>query len=165
MHQLIEQHYPGLKLGITEWNWGAEEHISGGLAVADVLGIFGREGVYLANYWTHPPAGSPAYQAFKLYTNYDGAGGRFGDSSVAAASSAESLSAYAATDTASGELTLMLVNKDLANAQPVTLDLRNLATSGAATRYSFSQAAPGAIAEEPFALPAGSATLLVIAGP
>lgn len=171
MQQVIAEHYPGLKLGITEWNWGGEDHISGGLAVADVLGIFGREGVYLANYWTYPPAGSPAYQAFKLYTNYDGTGGRFGDTSVAATSDAEQLAAYAALNSADGSLTLMLVNKDLRRELPVSLDLRNLATNGAAMRYSFSQSAPDAIASEPFdlsagalTLPAGSATLLVIPG-
>src|SRR5262249_15070543 len=40
--------YPGSKLAITEYNWGGLEHINGALAQADVLGIFGREGLDLA---------------------------------------------------------------------------------------------------------------------
>ncbi len=47
----IAARYPGTKLAMTEYNFGAGDHISGGLAQADVLGIFGREGLYLANYW------------------------------------------------------------------------------------------------------------------
>src|ERR1051325_3787526 len=37
----------GLKIGITEYNWGAEHHINGATAQADILGIFGREGLDL----------------------------------------------------------------------------------------------------------------------
>ena len=36
---------------MTEYNFGAGTHISGGLAELDVLGALGREGVYLATYW------------------------------------------------------------------------------------------------------------------
>ncbi|HEY3054809.1 MAG TPA: glycoside hydrolase family 44 protein [Thermoanaerobaculia bacterium] len=41
--------YPGTQIGITEYNWGAEKHINGATAQADILGIFGREGLDLAN--------------------------------------------------------------------------------------------------------------------
>ena len=30
-------------LAIGEWNWGAEKTVNGALAIADVLGIFGRD--------------------------------------------------------------------------------------------------------------------------
>ena len=46
---------PGTKLAITEYNWGGTESLNGALAEADVLGIFGREGVGLATMWD-PPA-------------------------------------------------------------------------------------------------------------
>src|SRR6185295_17395339 len=38
MRDLVDAHYPGTGLAITEWNWGAVDDLSGGLAVADVLG-------------------------------------------------------------------------------------------------------------------------------
>lgn len=173
MKQVIAEHYPGLKLGITEWNFGAEEHSSGGLAVADVLGIFGREDLYLANYWTHPPVDSPSYLAFKLYTNYDDKGGRFGDISVAASTSdQDNVTAYAAIDSATGDLTLMMINKDSGRDLATTLDLRNVATNGAATLYRYSAAEAGQIISEPFdlragnilTLPASSITLMVLRG-
>ena len=58
LRQLIDDHYPGTGLGITEWNFGADGHLSGGLATADALGIFGREGLYLATFWECPQEGT-----------------------------------------------------------------------------------------------------------
>ena len=51
LQEKIAARYPGTKLAMTEYDFGGGDHISGGLAQADVLGVFGREGVYLANYW------------------------------------------------------------------------------------------------------------------
>ncbi|HVA91819.1 MAG TPA: glycoside hydrolase family 44 protein, partial [Chloroflexota bacterium] len=82
LKQWIAEGYPGTKIGITEWNFGADKDINGALSIADALGIFGRENIYLANYWAYPPKGSPGYLAFKLYRNVDGRG--FGDSSCQA---------------------------------------------------------------------------------
>ncbi len=104
--------YPGTRIGITEWCFGADKDISGGIATADALGVFGRENVYLANYWAYPTKNAPAYLAFKLFRNADGLGHGFGDVSCAASSAdPNKLSCYAATDSRSGDLTLILVNK------------------------------------------------------
>ena len=101
--ELIAARYPGTKLAMTEYNFGAGDHISGGLAQADVLGIFGREGVYLGNYWGDGPGNGdlPTYieSAFRLYRNYDGKRGKFGDTAVAATpADIAKASVYAATD-------------------------------------------------------------------
>jgi len=42
MRDWVNVNYPGTRLAITEYNWGALDHINGALAQADVLGIFGR---------------------------------------------------------------------------------------------------------------------------
>src|SRR5262249_52918178 len=42
----IQANYPGTKLSFSEYNYGGGTHISGGIAQADVLGVFGREGVF-----------------------------------------------------------------------------------------------------------------------
>lgn len=79
----IDAFYPGTKLAILEYGFGAEDHISGGIAQADALGILGRQNVYAAARW---PLGENdrryAIAAFKLFLDYDGQGGRFGNWSV-----------------------------------------------------------------------------------
>jgi hypothetical protein len=77
LHEWIAQNHPGLGISIGEWNFGAESHMSGGLATAEALGRFGTEGVTSAYYWTSPKERSPAYWAFRAFRNFDGAGGRF----------------------------------------------------------------------------------------
>ena len=89
MRETIAEHYPGLKLFISEWNFGNDANINGALAIADVLGIYGREGVEAAAYWRNPPVGSPGWFAFTMHGNYDGKGGRFGGAAVPATSSDE----------------------------------------------------------------------------
>jgi hypothetical protein len=74
----VAAEYPGTPIGITEYNMGGGNSISAGLAEADVLGIFGREGIYLATYWTAPKQSSPAWFAFRMYRDPDGHGNTFG---------------------------------------------------------------------------------------
>jgi hypothetical protein len=120
----IDQYYPGTKLGLTEWNYGADDTLNGALAIADVLGIFGREGVDLAAYWRAPAPDSPGALAFRLYRDYDGQGGRFGDQALAvqrADGHATTVSLYASRDDATGDAVVILVNKDTERAADVTL--------------------------------------------
>jgi len=67
LRALIDEHYPGTKLALSEWGFGDVEGISGGLAAAKALGIFGRERLDYAFMWPGPPVGSPAAAAFELY--------------------------------------------------------------------------------------------------
>jgi hypothetical protein len=83
----IDKHYPGTKLAVSEWNYGGGHHMSGAIATADVLGIFGRHGVGLAAYWPMQADESFAMAAMRAYRNYDGQASRFGDTSVYARSS------------------------------------------------------------------------------
>ena len=83
----IDANYPGTRLAITEYNYGAGNHISGAIAQADVLGIFGREGLFAANLWRLAANNSFIYGAFEVFRNYDGANGSFGDTSIRATSS------------------------------------------------------------------------------
>ncbi len=115
LREIIEKRYPGTELAMTEYNYGATAHISGGLAQVDVLGVLGREGVHLATYWGKG-AGTgqlPPYiaSAFRLYRNYDGKGGQFGDTAVAAsAANLDAASVFAATGP-KGSLTVIAINK------------------------------------------------------
>jgi hypothetical protein len=121
----VDQYYAGTRIGITEYNWGAEGHINGATTQADVLGIFGREGLDMAARWATPAASTPTYKAIKLYRNYDGRRSTFGDISIAAATAnPDIVSAFAAERSSDGAITVMAVNKSTASA-PITVTLAN----------------------------------------
>ena len=111
----IDDFNPGTKLAVSEYNFGAANHISGGVAEADVLGIFGREGVFAANFWSlDGDAGSQFVSgAFKMYLDYNGAGGEFGDMSIDAETSSIADSAvYASVDSADPDrLVVVAINR------------------------------------------------------
>jgi glycosyl hydrolase family 44 len=108
----IASNYPGTKLSISEYNHGGGDHISGAVAQADTLGIFGREGVFAASFWALGTS-TWAAGAWLGYRNYDGAGRSFGDTSVSAASAdIAHLSAFASVDTTGPErVVIVLVHR------------------------------------------------------
>ncbi|MCB0212325.1 MAG: glycoside hydrolase family 44 protein [Anaerolineae bacterium] len=138
MKAWVEKRYPGTKLAITEYNWGALDDINGALAQADVLGIFGREGLDLATLWSPPQAHEPGAFAFRLYRNYDGHGSMFGDVSVSAESSDPTqLSIYAARRESDNILTVVVINKSSQNfTSHLTLLGYTPASQAAVYRYS-----------------------------
>jgi hypothetical protein len=112
VQQKIAQHYPGTKLSFSEWDYGGDGDVSGAIASADVLGIFGAYGVDMAMYW---PGGDSSFTlgAFKAYRNYDGNGAAFGDTSVLATTTdVPSSSAYASLRSSdASRLVLVVINK------------------------------------------------------
>lgn len=146
MRQWVADNYPGTKIAIGEYNYGALTHINGALAQADVLGIFGRERLDLATLWDPPQSNTdPGAFAFRMYLNYDGAGGKFGDMSVNAVSTNQSqLAIYAAHRTADNALTLMVINKT-GDTLTSTVQLNGFNPSSAAQVYRYSKADLNAI--------------------
>lgn len=119
----IDAYYPGTGIAVTEYDFGGHYNYSGGIAQADVLGIYGKYGVYTACYWGDAVGYIPT--AFRLYRNYDGSNSTFGDLSLTATNSdTVNYSAYAAKDAATGSLHLILLNKT-ASAQMATVTLAN----------------------------------------
>ncbi len=109
----INTYYPGTKLAITEFYYGAPEHISGGVAMADVLGIFGKFDLYMSNYWGDD--GSFVSAAYKIYRNYDCNNSTFGDIRIKSQmSDKQNSSIYASVfDVNDSELHLIVINKNL----------------------------------------------------
>ena len=90
--------------------------------------------------WTTPDPSTPTYKAMKMYRNYDGNLSTFGDTSVSAAvPNPDQLSAFAATRTSDGALTVMVINK-IAGSTPVTLSLANFAAVYAAQAWQLTSA-------------------------
>jgi mannan endo-1,4-beta-mannosidase len=113
LKQSIVAHYPGTKISISEYNYGGEDHVSGGIAMADLLGIFGKYGVDYACYWQMYTVTNFTSAAFKLFRNYNGAKATFGPTSVLAATSDSVRSSVYASVAASGdaELHIIIINK------------------------------------------------------
>jgi hypothetical protein len=171
MRQWVATYYPGTRLGITEYNWGAEGHINGATTQADILGIFGREGLELAARWTTPDASTPTYKAIKMYRNYDGQRSTFGESSVGArAPNPDTLSAFAALRRRDRALTVMVVNKALSGSTPLNVRIANALPRGPAQVWQLGAGnAITRLADVPVAgnvvattVPAPSITLFVI---
>lgn len=139
MKAWVASRYPGTKLAVTEYNFGALNHINGAVAQADVLGIFGREGLDLAALWDPPSSGQPGAFAFRIYRNYDGTGSAFGETAVSAVSSDQSrVSVYAAERT-DGALTVVFINKTQ-EALTVSPSIRNFTAGPRARLYRYSAA-------------------------
>lgn len=112
MRDWVNQYYPGTKLAIGEYNFGAMDNINGAVTQADVLGIFGREQLDLATLWAPPGQKEPGMYAFRMYLNYDGRHAKFGDQSVTAVSdNQDQMSIYAARRSSDNALTVMIINK------------------------------------------------------
>jgi hypothetical protein len=136
MRSWVTTNYPGTKIGITEYNWGAEPSINGATAQADILGIFGRQGLDLATRWTTPDPSTPTYKAIKIYRNYDGNKSTFGDTSIqTVVPNPDNLSAFSAVRSSDGALTLMIINKDILNASPINASITNFNATGTAQRW------------------------------
>jgi hypothetical protein len=168
----IDKTYPATPLAITEWNWGADTTMNGALAIADVLGIYGREGVHAAAYWTSPPQDSPGYFAFKMHGNYDDGHAFDGTSVRATTPDVDRLSVFAALH-GDGPLRIMLLNKQPAKDVTTTITLRDYRAAPQADLYRYSEAVPDGIVHEQITtsttsieveLAAYSITLLVVDG-
>ena len=123
----IDAYYPGTKLAISEYNFGGDDEVSGAIAQAEALGCYADAGVYFATLW----GGSDyIFSGMKLYTNYDGNGGHFGDTLVPTVTEDVSLaSSYSAINGDNdSQVTVMLTNKNLTDAENASVKLKNSST-------------------------------------
>ena len=120
------ENLPGLRISIGEYNWGAETHISGGLALAEVLGRFAQQEVFSAFYWRYPAPDTPAWHAFRAWRNYDGQGAKVPEWYVPTRM-APGVSLFAARDAASTRLVLVALNLDPARPAKATIALEGCA--------------------------------------
>jgi hypothetical protein len=126
MKEKIAAFYPGTRLAITEYDYGAGDHISGAIAQADVLGIFGREDVFAAARWALTSKNDFADAAFDAYTNYDGASGRFGDISIrATTTNTADTSVYASVASANSDRIVVVAINKTSIAQTAEIFIRH----------------------------------------
>ncbi len=137
LKEWVAQNHPGLAVSIGEWNFGAETHMSGGLATAEALGRFGSEGLTSAYYWTHPPDRSPAFWAFRAFRNFDEAGGRFLDRTVSANSTALLASLFGSRNDDGTHVVAILLNHAALSTLSARIGMRNCGSVSAARAFTY----------------------------
>ncbi|NOU34357.1 MAG: hypothetical protein HOO96_41220 [Polyangiaceae bacterium] len=156
LHEWVDQNYPGRRIEIGEWNFGAERHMSSGLATAEALGRFAQGEVFSAFYWPYPALDSAAYWAFRAFRNFDGKGGAFQDTLVPSEAE-EGTSLWVSRDESGKHLVLVALNFDPKKEVSAPIDIGSCGEIDKETRYVY--AGTGGLAEKP-----DNATGHVIAG-
>ncbi len=174
LKEQIAAHYPGTKLAITEYYYGRGGDISGGIAQADVLGIFGREGVFAAAFWPQAniwatPYGGDGRKAYayifgalKMFRNYDGDGGRFGDVGLRATTTDNAMSSIYASRDSTGRLVLIVINK---TTTPKTAEISIAGTTVAGSARVYTMTSKSANPDRQADLTIGSGSPLLYAMP
>ena len=156
LKELIAENYPGRGISFGEWNFGAEGHIVGALALAEVLGRFAQGGITSAYYWTAPKKDSPAYWAFRAYRNFDGRGGRFLDRFVES-TAPDGASLFVSRDEGGTHVVAILINFSNDHGLKAKIDLASCGS--VASRRSFIYAGyPGGFGE-PKTQPGGGSVI------
>lgn len=169
----IDAYYPGTRLAITEYYYGGGEHISGGIAQADVLGILAKYGVFAAALWRIGETDHRfIYGAFEMFRNFDGGNGSFGDTSIhATTSNVETSSVYASVDAAdSSRMVIVCINKaDEPQAASVTVSHPTLLTTAQVYTLTSASSSPQRQADFnvagnafSYTMPANSVTTMVL---
>lgn len=124
----IAKVWPSTKLAITEYDYGGGKSASGLVAQADVLGVYGRFGVFAACHWGINPEKTSLVAAFRAFLAFDGANAKFGDRGLPVKGvDPAKLSVYAALDSKSkNRMTLMVISRT-SSAQEVSLHLKGFA--------------------------------------
>ena len=144
IQESIDTYYPGTELAITEYNYGAANSISGGLAQADVLGVFGTSNIHMASLWKLQDENSYAHAAFNLYRNYDGQGSVYGDTSVRVnLGEKETFSVYASIHEGNDDrLHIIAINKHLTDATAFTFEIESTSSYSEADVWYFNPQSP-----------------------
>jgi len=129
----IDRYYPGTRFSISEYSYGGSKVISGAIAQADALGIFGRCGLFAAANWGLSTKDTAILAGMKAFVNYDGQGAHFGDQGLAVMGGRpETSSVYAALDSKKPRrLTIVAINKT-EGPMPMTFSIRGF--EGASAR-------------------------------
>ncbi|MEK3723155.1 glycoside hydrolase family 44 protein [Paenibacillus sp. FSL H8-0034] len=168
MQDIIARNAPGMKLSISEYNFGDGSGIGSGLAQAEALALFAREGVDYAMRWGGLQGNTPLEDAFKLFLNYDGQGSRIEGEVVSTVSSnLDAVGTYTIVSS-QGKKYVLLFNKD--TAPRVANVQADVSLNASAQIYRFEaqkRLAPAGTVQGSseglsLTLPAKSATLVVI---
>jgi hypothetical protein len=157
MQKWVANDYPGTKTGIDEYNFGGLESINGAVVQADILGIFGRQGLDMGAFWPsmNYSQQGPGNYSFAMYRNYDGKDSTFGNTYLYATSAGSSgdgegqLSVYGGQRTSDNAITVMVINKTYGSlTSTISLENFSVASGTTAQVYQYSNANLNAIVQQ-----------------
>ncbi|MCX6154022.1 MAG: T9SS type A sorting domain-containing protein [Candidatus Kapabacteria bacterium] len=134
----INTYFPSVRLSFSEYDYGANWHISGGIAEADFLANLGKYGVYLATKWNN--ADKFCGSAFKLFTG-DINNPPYGNSAIECSNDDQSnASIYAAVDRKIyGRVHILAINKNYDSSIKLNVDFKTQRNFVKAYAYYFDQ--------------------------
>jgi hypothetical protein len=169
----IRRHYPGTGLSISEWTYGGGNDISGALATADALGIFGAQGLGASANWPLN-AGPYTWAAYRAFRAFDGKGAHFGDTSIEAVTSDTSASSvFASIDSSNPDRVVVVAINKMAAPKSAAIRIAHEAVFSTATVYTLSAAGGPTLVPAPsiassaanaftYTMPARSLSVLVM---
>jgi hypothetical protein len=142
LKKIVDNNYPGTKLAITEYSYMGLGHISGAIAEADALGIFGEQGLYMATYWG--AVEGYVKSGFDIFRNYDGNSGAFGETLVSATTDDRTnTSVYASVHAADeSKMHAVAINKNQDSAVVVTVAVNSTHTYKSAKVWMLDNKSP-----------------------
>ncbi|MFT6716725.1 MAG: hypothetical protein ACJA0Q_001373 [Saprospiraceae bacterium] len=122
----IDTQYPGLKIMVGEFDYGHSDDVSHGIGITDLLGVFNQYGVSIATRWDLETSSTGAYTdpAYGMFRNYNGVGGRYGNTIIESTfSNPDTASVWASSDSDDQDLHLILINKSQVNSKSFEVSL------------------------------------------
>ena len=130
----IATYYPNTELGITEYDYGGDIHISGGLAQADAFGAFARTGVSYASKWG--PFADFSLSAVQIYN--DVANPFAGYYTSCSSNNLNQSTVHSAVeDTVNKTLHIIALNKNLDSTITATFNINSTITYDSIIMYWF----------------------------
>lgn len=138
----INAYYPGTKIAFTEHAFGGGNDYSGGIATADSLGIFGKYGVYVATLWK-TAYGLFHSAAYKLFRNYNGINGTYGDTKVYCESDdITNMTTYASINGTDDSVVHLIVLNKASTAQTANASITSPVSYTQGEAWAFGGASP-----------------------
>ena len=134
-------------MSIGEYNFGAEKHMSGGLAQAEALGRFGQQGLTSAFYWTYPPEDSPGVLGVPRVPRLRRQGRPLPGHVGAHHARRRAPASFASRDASGKKLVAVLLNFDPEQAAQAQLELKGCGTLNTVRVLGYS-GAPGGFTEQ-----------------
>ena len=144
LNSLINTYYPGTDLAVTEYDYGADAHISGGIAEVEALGAFAITGTKYATKW-----GAFSEYSLSAVSLYNEGNDPFGDQLVAATSpDLTNSSVFGSTSSADGSLHLIVTNKNVDSVITANFQLTDVSQFDSLKMYYFTQSSPAIVSQD-----------------